>query len=146
VPASRAKREEVAARRTRALQLRAAGVPYQAIADELGHTSKGAAAVDVTRALRDRQDLLDGQRDLFVTLELERLDSLERAVQAVLRQASADGEKSIVLRASDRLLRIAERRAKLLGLDAGGGEQEVPADVNPLDELRSRREQRFAGG
>ena len=113
-------RAEVAERRAKALQLRAAGLTYQAIADQLGYTSRRVAAQDVTRALQDRQGLLDTQATLFVSLELERLDSLERAVQTVMRQASADGERSIVLRAADRLLRIAERRAALLGLDAGG--------------------------
>ena len=113
-------RAEVAERRAKALQLRAAGLTYQAIADQLGYTSRRVAAQDVTRALQDRQGLLDTQATLFVPLELERLDSLERAVQTVMRQASADGERSIVLRAADRLLRIAERRAALLGLDAGG--------------------------
>jgi hypothetical protein len=145
VPASRSKQAEVAARRARALSLRAAGLTYQAISDELGYPGKGAAAQDVTRALRDRQGLLTGQVAVFVTLELERLDGLERAVQTVLRQASAEGEKSLVLRASDRLLRIAERRAALLGLDATGkGKDE--AQVSPLDELRARRERKFAGG
>jgi hypothetical protein len=145
VPASRSKQAEVAARRARALSLRAAGLTYQAIADELGHRSAQAACVDVSRALDARKGLLGGQADLFVTLELERLDSLERAVQTVLRQASADGDRSMVLRAADRLVRVSERRAKLLGLDAGGGDSEVP-EVNPLDELRARRERRFAGG
>ena len=115
-----AARADVAERRARALQLRAAGLSYQAIADQLGYSSRRAAAQDVTRALADRQGLLDTQSALFVSLELERLDSLERAVQGVMRQAAADGERSIVLRAADRLLRIAERRAALLGLDASG--------------------------
>jgi hypothetical protein len=145
LPASQADRDRVAARRSRALQLRAAGLTWQAIADELGYRAAGHAAQDVARALAARKNLLDNQAALFVTLELERLDSLERAVQTVMRQASAEGDRSMVLRAADRLVRVSERRAKLLGLDAGGGEQEVP-EVNPLDELRARRERRFAGG
>jgi hypothetical protein len=144
LPASQAERDRVAARRTRALQLRAAGLTYQAIADELGYPGRGAAAQDVARALAARKSLLDNQAALFVTLELERLDGLERAVQTVLRQASSEGDRSMVLRAADRLVRVSERRAKLLGLDADGGEREVP-EVNPLDELRARRERRFAG-
>jgi hypothetical protein len=139
VPASRSKQEQVAARRQRALQLRAAGLTYQAISDELGYPGRGAAAQDVTRALKDRQGLLTAQAAVFVTLELERLDGLERAVQTVLRQASGEGEKSLVLRASDRLLRIAERRAALLGLDVRS-KAEQEASASPLDELRARRE------
>lgn len=146
MPASQSKQAEVAERRARALQLRAAGMHYQAIASELGYRTRGAAAQDVTRALKDRQGLLDTQTALFATLELERLDSLERAVQTVMRQASAAGEPSLVLRAADRLLRIAERRAALLGLDADGKGKDEPEPVSPLDELRSRRERNRAAG
>lgn len=145
MPASASKQAEVAARRQRALQLRAAGFTYQAISAELGYRHPGNAAQDVTRALTDRKAALDGQRDLFTVLELERLDALERAVQTVMRQASAEGEKSLVLRAADRLVRVSERRAKLLGLDAGPAQGEV-VEVSPLDELRARRERKFAGG
>jgi hypothetical protein len=49
--------------------------------------------------------------DALHRMELERLDDLERRAREVM-----DGER--VLLAIDRLLRIGERRAKLLGLDA----------------------------
>jgi hypothetical protein len=145
VPPSRDKQEAVAARRARALQMRAAGVTYQAIADELGYRGKGAAHQDITRALAARKEMLDTQATLFVTLEMERLDLLEQAVQSVLRQASREAERSLMLRAADRLLRIAERRAKLLGLDAGPADS-TAGEASPLDELRARRERRFTGG
>jgi hypothetical protein len=106
----------VAERRAIALQLRAAGASYQQIADQLGHKSASNAVQDVTRALEvlARQ----GRRTppgITLALELERLDTAERAVNQIRANARADPE--LALRAVDRILRISDRRARLLGLD-----------------------------
>ena len=94
-------------RQRQALQLRAGGATYQQIADALGY--RGAAgALKAVRAglLATLQEPADELR----TLELARLDALLRAVWPKAMR----GE----LTAVDRVLKIMERRANLLGLDA----------------------------
>jgi hypothetical protein len=111
---------EVAARRARCVQLRAAGVEWPSICDELGYSSPRRAREDLQRALLSSdQGVLDtDDRDVLVAVERVRLDELERRVQTVMRRASAAGEELLVLRSVDRLLRVAERRSMLLGLDS----------------------------
>ena len=131
-------RDEVAARRARVLQLRAAGLSFQAIAEQVGHRSASAAAQDAARALKDRKHLLDDQAALAVTLEAERLDALERAAQAVLQTSVRGGDHETALRSVDRLVRLSDRRGRLLGLSsttktqAGTVERKVRADIAAL--------------
>ena len=119
-------RDEVTARRARVLQLKAAGLSYQAIADQVGLPTAAAAAQDATRALKDRKGLLDDQAALFVTLEVERLDGLERAAQAVLQTAVKAGDHETVLQSVDRLVRLSERRGRLLSLNAASPAEAAP--------------------
>ncbi|MGH3381352.1 MAG: helix-turn-helix domain-containing protein [Actinoallomurus sp.] len=119
---------ETAKRDAEAARLRGRGWTFQRIADELG-VSKQTAYDAVQRALADT---LTEPAAEARTLELERLDSMHAAVLAVLeakhftvsqgKVVRLDDEPleddAPVLQAVDRLLRIAERRAKLLGLDA----------------------------
>ena len=132
------RRDEVAARRARVLQLRAAGLSYQSIADQVGLPTASAAAQDAKRALKDRQHLADDQAALAVTLEAERLDALERAAQAVLQTAVKGGDHETALRSVDRLVRLSDRRGRLLGLGnttetrAGTVEREGPRGTSPL--------------
>jgi len=90
-----------------ALDLRAAGVSYQKIADAL--------SVSKTRAYRIVRDALDGlvqhceeTAERVKRLELYRLDKIRLAL---------DGKKSDP-RVADTLIRISERVAKLHGIDA----------------------------
>lgn len=133
-------RAEVAERRTKALALRVAGVHWQAIADQLGHKTAGAAAQDVSRALEARRTEMNGPPDEFTALELERLESMDRAAWTVLRRHSASAGDREVLEAIDRLVRISESRRRLVR------ERIAPAarEANPVDELRARRAQRVA--
>ncbi|WP_033260608.1 hypothetical protein [Amycolatopsis vancoresmycina] len=138
---------EVARRRSQAIALRSQGRTWAAIADELGYSDKGAACKDVTRALDAERRELAETADLHRAEQVELLDELTRRAFEILdkdhltvshgrvvrlgqpyvteqgiaeidQNAGApvldDGPK---LAAIDRLLRIAERRAKLLGLD-----------------------------
>jgi hypothetical protein len=129
VSRSRPSTEEVTARRSRVLQLRAAGLSYQEIARQTGHKTAAAAAQDATRALRDRQAVGE-PAGLFGTLELERIDSLERAMQTVLRTAAGKGDHETVLKSVDRLTRLSERRSRLLG-DGGGNAGGGHSDETP---------------
>lgn len=123
---------EVAERRAKAVKLRLAGKTWQAIVDELGYASTGAAHTDVKRALDAARKDLALVTEQHRELELQRLDDLEAKVRSVLDGAHVtvqhgrvvkddDGtplpDHDPLMRAADRLLKIAERRSKLLGLD-----------------------------
>lgn len=97
---------EMLERERKALGLRQAGVTYPVIAEQLGYANKGGAYKAVRRAIRRTHQ--EGATEL-IALETSRLERLQRAVWA----AAMKGD----LFAVDRVLRIMERRAKLLGLD-----------------------------
>lgn len=111
-----------------AARLRAQGWAYRRIAAHLG-ISVSTAHTRVERALKETvQEAAAEVR----TLELERLDALYVAAMDVLERQHVtvshgkviyQGEQPLiddgpVLAAIDRLLKISERRAKLLGLDS----------------------------
>jgi hypothetical protein len=137
MPASPSQQEKVAARRLKALAMRAAGATYPQIARECGHKTPAAAAQDVTRALQARKKLDDGQAPLSGVLEAERIDMLERTVQATLRRASTAQDGPLVLKAAGTLLGISKRREALLGIQTAG--QQPQEQASPVDELRARR-------
>jgi len=88
-----------------ALEMRKAGKTYRAIADALGYkTAYGAQKAVMTALKKTLQDPSDEVRKL----EIERLESM-------LDVMWEKRDKPIY---ADRILRIMERRAKLLGLDA----------------------------
>lgn len=122
--ASRAQRAKTAERRGRAIALRLAGLEYQAIADRLGYASRQAARVDVERALQANLAEESRQADLLRQVELQRLDRL----QAAAWPAAAGGD----LRAIDTVLKVIDRRCKLLGLDAP-----IRAEVMTIDAIEA---------
>lgn len=91
----------------RALELRKAGATYETIAQMLGYASKSTAFNAVTRIMNASKR--EASKEAF-EMELRRLDDLLMTLWPMARA----GE----LPAIDRTLRIMERRAKLLGLDA----------------------------
>ena len=121
---------DTAERDAAAARMRADSRTYADIAAQLGYASEGAAHDGVARALAAAvQEPATELRQL----ELDRLDRMYQAVLGVLerehvtvsngRIVRGEDDKAIlddgpVLNAVDRLLRIQERRAKLLGLDA----------------------------
>jgi DNA-binding CsgD family transcriptional regulator len=111
VPASLEQAAATADRDGQALRLRATGLSYAAIGRQLG-VNESTAHRAVERALRrtPREPAAD-----VVALEADRLDQLYSRAVAVLAQAPDDMTR---LHAIDRALRVMERRAKLLGLDA----------------------------
>jgi hypothetical protein len=142
VPASQIKQQEVAARRAKALAMRAAGATFSMIAKECKHKTPAAAAQDVARALKERQKLDEGQRPLSGVLEEERLDSVQRIVEVTLRRASTAQDGPLVLKAAGRLLDIGKRREQLGAVHAA---EEKPApQVSPIDELLDRRDRKRA--
>lgn len=98
---------EVAEKRCKALRLRKAGLGYEAIAQKVGYSNPGSAYKAVQQALK--ATLREPADDVRI-LEAERLD---RLMLGLWKQASGGDTDAV-----DRVLRIMDRRARLLGLDA----------------------------
>ena len=121
-------------RRQQALELRLAGASYRQIAVRLG-VSLPVAWRHLQAALHET--LEEPTQDVRQT-ELLRLDRLMMAhwPQAIGGDVAA----------ADRVIKIMDRRARLLGLDLPAAVAvPVGARRTALDELRARREQRGAG-
>lgn len=107
------RRLEAAERQRRALEMRRAGATFEVIAKQLGWRSGSGAYQAVMAALRRTQQ---EPADVLRRLELERIDRLWLEMFA---QATSDEQPPAVKQAAvDRLVKLAERRARLLGLDA----------------------------
>lgn len=112
-----------------AFELRAAGMTYQQIADQLQYNDGGAARKAVMRVLeRTVPDSMEYVR----RMEVRRLDALWRPlyVQALR------GDRL----AADRCIKIMERRAAMLGLDAPIRIQQMVITEEQLDEAIERIE------
>lgn len=116
------RRLEAAANQRKALKLRKAGQSFDAIAQELGYASRSGAFHAVMSALRKT---LQEPADEVRKMELERLDSMLEATW----EFAMTGKPEAV----DRVLKIMERRAKYLGLDA-------PKEIN-ISYLKSRAQE-----
>ena len=98
-------RKTAAEKRAEALELRAMGYNYQAIADEVGYGSRGAAHKAVAQELRNiPREAAEQAREM----ELGRLDDMQ--------MAAMNGAMAGDLFAIDRVVKIIESRARLLGL------------------------------
>lgn len=120
--------------------MRSAGATFASIAEQTGHKSAAAAAQDFARAMACCwSELAAAGPDLNVVLELERLDTLERVTQNLLRQATSDGARhdpALALRAVDRLVRISWRRSALIEQSRLGAPAAAPAPSEDLGEDR----------
>lgn len=96
-------------RELQALELRKAGFTFDRIAQQLGISQPGAYKA-VKRALSRLTAQTDEAADEVRRLELERLDGM---LPVMWTQAKQGNQGAV-----DRVLRIMERRARLLGLDA----------------------------
>lgn len=115
---------QTAEREREAIGLRAAGLSYDAIAEKVGYANRSLAYKAVIRVL-DRWRV-ETREDACVVrdLEVERLDSLLAGVW----QRAAQGEPAAI----DRVLKIMDRRARLLGLDAPA-QHDVTSAGGPID-------------
>lgn len=118
-------------RDARAVEYRRRGLTYRQIASEMGWKNQASAWEAVQRGLAD--SILEPAAEVK-QLELERLDEYQRHVLRVLASSHIVVSQGVVvthpdtgrpvtdhgpvLQAIDRLIKISERRAKLLGLDA----------------------------
>jgi len=92
----------------RALELKKSGASYQAIADALGFKARSHAYSLVMEGLADLDALSEESAAELRRVELERLDAMTLSLW----------EERSNPRVTDSLLRISERRARLLGIDA----------------------------
>lgn len=135
----------IAKRRADAVNMRMAGAGYQQIADELGYNSRGAACQDISRALEANIAEQHTAVEVLRETELQRLDILWADAWAVLKREhitvshgrtimdERTGEPLLddgpVLSAIATLLKIQERRAKYLGLDAPTKVEAITVDA-----------------
>lgn len=123
---------EHAAKKLKAVELRKAGASYDEIARVLGYGARSGAFKIVQTALKEM--LREPVKELR-SLEAARLDDIQLALWSRVKR----GE----LAALDRLIKIMERRAKLLGLDVPSVQQiehKVEASVEPEDVKRMAAE------
>lgn len=114
-------------RQRQALELRKRGMSYSDIAAAIGYKSPSGAHQAVAHALKKTlREEADGLREM----EAERLDALLNAVWDKAMRGNKD--------AVDRVLRIMERRARLLGLDAQGPTAAISSDGQALTAVMDR--------
>ena len=111
-------------RQAKALELRSRGLSYRQIAQELGYSGPAGAYKAVGTGLD--KTLREHSEDVR-QLELERLDAM---LDGVYGKATSGDDKAIHV-----ALRIMERRAKLLGLDAPTKGIMLTAEIENLLEL-----------
>jgi hypothetical protein len=148
------------AKHAEAVRLRSEGFSYDEIARQLGYRDKASAYNAVQRTLtREVREPADELRQI----ELIRLDSLWMQAMGVLTRShvtvsngkvvtiNRDGETvpvpddAPVLQAIDRLVKIMERRSKLLGLDAPAKVEvmnldQIDAEITKLERELGRSE------
>lgn len=93
----------------KAMSLRLENYSYREIAKKLG-VAPGTAHRYVRAAVKSIQKKYSEKAELIVTVEINKLDKLEKALQKEAREGD--------IKASTTILKIMERRARLLGLDA----------------------------
>lgn len=133
--APRAQRAYTAERRAKLIKYRLAGRRYEDIYEELGYASRQAASRDFSRALEQNIAEQHSSMEVYREAELMKLDDLAVQATRILltahyvvtqsgrlvedpRTGQPMRDDGPALAAIDRLVRIGDRRAKLLGLDA----------------------------
>ncbi len=117
-------------REVQALNLRKSGATYEQIGKALEITTQGAYKA-IIRSLRKLNEKNSEGADELRRLEVERLD---RMLAAIWSQVISGNQGAI-----DRALRIGERRAKLIGLDAPT-KQEVTEPIRLLVEYAEQNQ------
>jgi len=113
--------ERKAELKKKAYQLRIAGLSYRKIGEQLGinfQTAFNYVKETLDNLRRDCTELAETYRDM----ELVRLDEMQTAIYTKILKGD--------LNAIDRLLRVMERRSRLLGLDAP---KQIEVDSKTID-------------
>lgn len=146
---------EVRERDAQAVELRRRNLSYRQIAAQMGWASPNAAFVAVQRGLADTQTEANAA---VRQIELDRLDDIARGFQRVFATrhfvvSTATGKVAVhpdtgepladhgpVIQAGLALIRVMERRAKYLGLDAPARKQVETITVEQIDAEIARLE------
>lgn len=130
---TKARQAQIAERRNQAIERRIKGESWAMIAEALGYGDAATACKDFTRAMEQRRQELAENVETLRQTELARLDALTAVAWAVMERdhvsvshgkivRDEDGEPLLDdgprLAAIDRLVRIAERRARFEGWDS----------------------------
>lgn len=119
---------KIADREAKALDVFLAGATYAQVAKHAGYSDPSNARRAVHRAAARRREERDELADVALTLMLDQLDMLLRAhITTALDRSSPDQYK-----ATDQVLRVLDRKAKLQGISAP---VQVEATVRVKDEL-----------
>jgi hypothetical protein len=119
-------------------------VSFQDLADEVGYASSGAAHNALMRALRRKMsdDVDEIRKDELTALEQAEAvvtETLQSTMGADISQLDIEVQakiEDIRLKAVDRLMKIQDRRAKLLGLDSAiKHEHKVTTDQHAQETL-----------
>jgi len=119
------RRLEAAERQRQALELRKTGQTYDAIAQALGYRNPSCAYRAIERALKKT---LQQPADSVRQLEIARLDAMLHALWGRALGSKTRPPNPLIV---DRILRLMERRARLLGLDAPV-KTDVTSDSKPI--------------
>jgi hypothetical protein len=109
---------------------------YAQIAKVVGLPSAKAVASDLARALEATAKMSSRELELAATLEHERLNMVQQACDAVLRNASAGGDPAMVLKAAGKLLQVSEHRNAMLTAAAALPQPVAPSPFSPLEKAR----------
>jgi len=141
-----ADQDRIALRRAEAVKLRAKGKGFQEIADTLG-IGLATAHLDVRTAMAEIADEAQEYIQAERGTELARLERALSVVEAVLTSApTAEDGDELQLKALDRLVKIQDQRAKLLGLYAPEKKELTGADGAPIAiDARGALLERIAG-
>jgi len=106
---ARARRIQAQENRSRAVELRKLGMSYQEIGKQLGISAQ-AAHKTVQKAMTEVKARQEDDAKIAKTLELEKLDNVEMRLWTESKTAAVP--------AFNTMLKVFERRARLMGLDA----------------------------
>lgn len=122
-PESQSSQRRIAAKErwTEALVMRRRGMTFERIGEVMG-CGKQSAHRMITAAMKELRETCHEEAAVVRELELQRLDAM---FETAYQQATG-ADDAHYLDAIDRVLKIMDRRAKLLGLDA-------PAKIAPTD-------------
>lgn len=121
---------ELTAEEQRALDLRVAGHTFREIGELMG-CGKSKADELVSRALKHSNEAMARKGTLFRELEAQRLDKLMATLWQSASSMATDSEERN--RTIDRVLKIMERRAKMLGIDAPTRSELTGKDGKPIE-------------
>lgn len=128
---------ELFERQGRAVRMANAGASFEQIAQALGYSDKGDAHRDVMAALAEARKICAVEIESYRDLRLAELNALRVRVRAMIEQKDVDPK--VLFAGVDKIVKIQEREAKFLGLDApvrseltGVGGRPIEIDIRSL--------------